>query len=123
MSEKFDVTGWKNQAQTALETLLAKRADTLLQLDTQDKEIDELSAALGLQKTTEGTRRRLRGPILAFLETLNAPVSIQVLAESLDVEGATEDQITKAVRRTVRDCENVAYADEENNSVVFQKAV
>jgi len=120
MTEKFDVAAWRKQAETALEALISTREDTQKELDDLDTEISELSSALGVEDST-GKRARLRGPILELLALNDEPVMMVAIASTLAIDGVTEDKVLKAVRRTVRDCDTVEYANEANNSVILHK--
>lgn len=119
MGEEFDLHAWKSEAQQALESLLAKREEAKKLLAGLDTEISGIQSALGMGPAPV-KRTRLRAPILNILGLNKEPVLIDTLISQLAVDGVTEAQVVSAVHRTVRDCENVIYGNEENSAVTLK---
>ena len=112
----FDLDAWQTQGKQALSDLQGKKASLLNELDEINNMISKIEDALGGSRKPR--RVRIRPSIVGALKERPGvwmPVDDVVHAVCKEVEGVDVTSVLAAIRRTVREIDNIEESD--NNEI------
>lgn len=110
--ENFDLQAWQQQGQEALNNLLESRTSLVSELNVVDQKIGEIKDALGVEKKTR--RTRIRPVILDILaQNIGQWLTLDsvVTAACQHLDGVEAASVTAAVRRAIREFDNLEEVD------------